>query len=88
MKTFTIEEIKNYLKQQDSLGDVLYNLTEENITKANKTISFTYGEILDSRNWADFCDKYGINEWCINEGADRDTNIQILVDDAKKYNLI
>jgi len=32
---FTIEEIKNYILSQDSLGDVLYNLSSENIIKAN-----------------------------------------------------
>ncbi len=36
MKTFTIEEIKNYLKLQDSLGDIHYNLSEENIIAANQ----------------------------------------------------
>lgn len=35
MNKFTIEEIKNYLKAQDSLGDIFYNLSEENIRKAN-----------------------------------------------------
>jgi len=35
-KTFTIEEIKSYILSQDSLGDVLYNLTEEKIIKANE----------------------------------------------------
>lgn len=34
--TFTIEQIRNYILFQDSLGDVLYNLTEENILLANK----------------------------------------------------
>ena len=34
--TFTIEEIKSYILSQDSLGDVLYNLTEEKIIKANE----------------------------------------------------
>lgn len=34
--SFTIEEIKNYIISQDSLGDVLYNLSSENIKKANK----------------------------------------------------
>ena len=34
--TFTIQEIKNYILSQDSLGDVLYNLKAENIIKANK----------------------------------------------------
>ena len=33
---FTIEEIRNYIKSQDSLGDVLYFLSEENIKKANQ----------------------------------------------------
>ena len=35
--TFTIEQIKNYIISQDSLGDVLYFLTEENILKANES---------------------------------------------------
>lgn len=35
--TFTIEEIKNYILSQDSLGDVLYNLTIDNIIKANQS---------------------------------------------------
>lgn len=36
MKKYTIEEIRNYILSQDSLGDVLYNLSEENIDKANE----------------------------------------------------
>jgi len=35
-KTFTIEEIKNYILSMDSLGDVLYFLSEEKIIEANK----------------------------------------------------
>jgi hypothetical protein len=35
-RTFTIEEIKTYILSQDSLGDVLYNLTEGKIIKANE----------------------------------------------------
>ena len=35
---FTISEIKNYLISQDSLGDVVFNLSEENIKKANYPI--------------------------------------------------
>jgi len=35
-KTFTIEEIRKYILSQDSLGDVLYNLKEENIIQANE----------------------------------------------------
>ena len=36
MRTFTIEEIRKYILSQDSLGDVLYNLTEEKIIEANE----------------------------------------------------
>lgn len=36
MKKFTIQEIKNYLLKQNSMGDMLYFLTEENIEKANQ----------------------------------------------------
>lgn len=36
MKRYTIEEIKNYLLSQDSMGDILYNLNEVNIDKANQ----------------------------------------------------
>lgn len=34
--TFTIEEIRNYILAQDSLGDVMYNLKAEKIIEANK----------------------------------------------------
>jgi len=33
---FTVEEIKNYILAQDSLGDVLYNLKAEKIIEANQ----------------------------------------------------
>jgi hypothetical protein len=34
---FTIEEIRNYIMSQDSLGDVMYNLNVKKIIEANKT---------------------------------------------------
>ena len=36
-RTFTIQEFKNYVLSQDSLGDVLYNLREEKIIEANQS---------------------------------------------------
>lgn len=33
--TFTIEEIRKYILSQDSLGDVMYNLSAENVIEAN-----------------------------------------------------
>ncbi|MEO6304811.1 MAG: hypothetical protein ABIP51_16745 [Bacteroidia bacterium] len=35
MEKFTVEEIKKYILLQDSLGDVLFNLSEANIKIAN-----------------------------------------------------
>ena len=35
--TFTIEEIRKYILSQDSLGDVLYNLSVSKILEANQT---------------------------------------------------
>jgi PHP family Zn ribbon phosphoesterase len=33
---FTVEEIRNYILSKDSLGDVVYYLSAENIIKANE----------------------------------------------------
>ena len=35
-RTFTIDEIKKYILSQDSLGDVLYNLSVSKILEANE----------------------------------------------------
>ena len=37
MQTYTIEQIKNYILKQDSLGDVLYNLNHDKIVEANQS---------------------------------------------------
>lgn len=52
---FTIEEIRNYILKQDSLGDVAYNLSAENIIKANEP------EIEKCEN----CDDEVIKGFCI-----------------------
>lgn len=33
-KKFTVEDFKTYIRSQDSIGDIMYNLNEENIIKA------------------------------------------------------
>ena len=33
---FSVEEIRNYIVSQDSMGDILYFLSAENIRKANQ----------------------------------------------------
>lgn len=37
-QTFTIEQFRKYLESQDSMGDALYNLSEESILEANEAI--------------------------------------------------
>jgi len=34
--TFTIDEIRKYILSQDSLGDILYNLSASKIIEANE----------------------------------------------------
>jgi len=59
-KTFTIQEIKNYILSQESRGDILYYLTEANIEKANKPKEIEI-EDIDITNIEDYDD--GDNEW-------------------------
>jgi len=42
-----------------------------------------------SSAWERMCKKYGINEWCLNEGmADGDDTVDISLEDAELYGLI
>ena len=45
---YTLEEIKTYIRSQDSLGDVLWNLTDEKIQKANSPDEILRREFLES----------------------------------------
>ena len=47
--TFNIDEIRNYILSQDSLGDVLYNLSSSKILEANEKND-------DELNWDDLDD--------------------------------
>jgi len=49
-KTFTIEEIRKYILSQDSMGDILYNLKEENIIQVNEP------EEIDEEDWDNLSD--------------------------------
>ena len=49
---FTIQEIKNYLLSQDSLGDIHYNLSEKNIIEANDPVDHNLMEEDEVKeNW-------------------------------------
>lgn len=54
--------------------------------------TFKLVEILDAPligAWEKMCEKYGINEWCINGGlADENSTIEITLEDAEYYGLI
>lgn len=48
--TFTIDEIRKYILSQDSLGDVLYNLSSSKIIEANEP------EEEDEEDWDELDD--------------------------------
>lgn len=62
---FTVEEFKNYLLQQDSRGDIMYNLSAENIRKAN--ISDADGS---KENKSSECQYYFDMGYCQNKNID------------------
>jgi len=54
-------------------------------------IKITFGEILDSGCWNEFCETYGYNEWMLNEGlatATSNEEVEIDVEFAKQNNLL
>ena len=51
-RTFTIEEIRNYLISKDSIGDLLYFLNVENIIKANELTDEEIDEAINEDNRA------------------------------------
>jgi hypothetical protein len=76
MKKFTIEQIKKYIIKQDSMGDILYNLSEKNIEKASEGLKIlNYDEsvflIIDDDYIDDEIIKQYIIEKLDNEGIER-----------------
>jgi hypothetical protein len=55
--TFTIDEIRKYILSQDSLGDVLYNLSVSKILEANEP---ERGRREDDEDDFDYIMKYDI----------------------------
>ena len=50
------------------------------------------GDVLNApliNAWDKMCEKYGINEWCLNEGrADSDDTIEVSLEDAEHWGLV
>jgi hypothetical protein len=60
--------------------------------KSDVIVKVKLGEVLDAPligAWDELCSKYGINEWCLNEGrADSEDTIEVSYSDAKRWGLI
>jgi hypothetical protein len=55
-KLFSIQEIKNYLLSKDSMGDIVYYLSEENIIKANEPPKCQYCDEFETKCNCEKCD--------------------------------
>lgn len=54
-------------------------------------ITVTLGDVFDAPlidAWEQMCAKYGISEWCLREGADRNETIQISLEEAERWGII
>jgi hypothetical protein len=52
-------------------------------------IEVTFGAINNAHAWDEFCEKYGINYYCMNEGlADSDDTTSIELTDAIKWEIV
>lgn len=60
--------------------------------KSEIKISVKLGDVLNApywKSWEHMCNKYGINELCLNEGlADLDDTVEVSLEDAEYYGLI
>jgi hypothetical protein len=46
-------------------------------------IQLTYGDIYKLGLWEDYCNKYGMSEWALNEGLNRNKYTEINIDEDK-----
>lgn len=60
--------------------------------KSEIMITVKLGDVIDAplvNAWAKMCSKYGINEWCLNEGtAISENTIEISLEDAENWGLV
>ena len=59
----------------------------EEIKVTVKLVDVLHAPLMSA--WERMCEKYGINEWCINEGlADDESTVEISLQDAELYGLV
>ena len=63
MEKFSVEQFKNYLLIQDSRGDIMYNLSAENIRKANEKELPEGDERLYDEEIPDYGDLMTVEDW-------------------------
>ena len=54
-------------------------------------VTVTFGEIMDAPligSWDEFCEVYGFDPWCVNEGGDPDHEVEITVSQALRWGLL
>jgi len=60
--------------------------------KSEIKIDVKLGDVLDApliNAWDKMCEKYGINEWCLNEGlADKNDTVSVTLEDAEHWGII
>lgn len=56
---------------------------------AKVTVQVEAQALLDAGRWQDYCEKYGVNEWAVNEGLmSADEKLSVSLSDAKRWGLL
>jgi len=62
------------------------------MNKNEVKIKVTFEQVLDAPligAWEEMCNKYGINEWCLNEGlVNNDDVIEVSLEEAERWGII
>ena len=49
----------------------------------------TFGELIDTGNWEDYCEKHHLNEWCVAEGQAESSEETVLTrEEAEGYGFL
>jgi hypothetical protein len=62
------------------------------LKKSEIKVTLKLGDVLNASNnnaWFQMCEKYGVNEWCLNEGiANFENTIEVNLEDAEQWGLV